>query len=342
MPFFHTISRKLHFRTVEYIATEGKDILLNCLKTVIKVYEVRGFTIQHIHGDKQFDCLREDIRPIQLHTASKGEHVPEIERSIQTIKWDIRTMYHALTFEKYPPLMIKEMVEHQVNIRNKFPNKNGVTKTMGPFSIMTGLPQPSYNNFKLEFGQYMQTHDHPAKTNDMNTRTTPAIALRSSGSQNVWYFMLLESGKQILRYKWSILPTPASVIDKVHEFADIFKLKEKNTNSPINLGMEDENKEVEIDITSEQDHENDFSISYGKQSLNNKLNEAENIDFKQPVRQFFPNENINYASDISELTTSQRSKKTLRNHLEIYLKKVHSRKYNTWKKQLQTTKTTFS
>ena len=187
----------------------------------------------------------------------------------------LQHLYHALPFDKYPPLMIKEMVDHQVNIRNKFPNKNGVTKTMGPFSIMTGLPQPLYNAFKLEFGQYAEVHDQPTKTNDMNARTTPAIALRSSGSQNGWYFMSLESGKRILRYKWSILPTSTSIIDKVHDFANIFKLKNKNTNVSIDLSIEDEDAEDEIDIISDQNHEVDSLKLYDKQ-LNNKSNEDEN------------------------------------------------------------------
>ena len=30
----------------------------------------------------QFECIREDIRPIFLKIASVGEHVPEVERSI--------------------------------------------------------------------------------------------------------------------------------------------------------------------------------------------------------------------------------------------------------------------
>ena len=98
--------------------------------------------------------------------------------SVPSKKGDIQTLYHALPFKKYPPLIIKEMVEHQVNIRNRFPGGNGVSATMGPYTMITGLPQPSYSDFKLEFGQYVHAHDYPSKTNDMRARTTPAIALK--------------------------------------------------------------------------------------------------------------------------------------------------------------------
>ena len=110
-------------------------------------------------------------------------------------------------------------------MRNKFLGKNGIGNHMGPFLILTGYVQLSYSDFKLEFGQYVQTHDHPDKTNNMRARTTPAIALKSSGSANGWYFLLLERGKRILSYKWTTLPISDSVVQRVHTFADKFKIK---------------------------------------------------------------------------------------------------------------------
>ena len=68
------------------------------------------------------------------------------------------------------------MIEYQVSMRNKFPTQNGISKTMSPLYIMTGIPKPSYSEFKLEFGRYVQVHDHPQRTNDMRARTSPAIA----------------------------------------------------------------------------------------------------------------------------------------------------------------------
>ena len=73
--------------------------------------------------------------------------------------------------------MIEGMVEHQVGMRIKFPSINGVSKTISPLTIMTGLPITAYNDFKLEFGQFVQVHDHPIKSNTMTLWTTPAIAL---------------------------------------------------------------------------------------------------------------------------------------------------------------------
>ena len=91
--------------------------------------------------------VREDIRPIFLKIVSVGEHVPEVERSIQTVKRDTKTIYQSLPYNKFPPLMIKEMIEYQVSMRNNFPTQNGISKLMSPLSIMTGIPKPSYSEF---------------------------------------------------------------------------------------------------------------------------------------------------------------------------------------------------
>ena len=128
--------------------------------------------------------MEEEFRPIHFNITALGEHVPEVERSIQTIKGDIRTLYHSMPYGRLPPLIIKAMVENQVAMRSRFPSLNGVHKNMSPLTMITGLPKPSYNRFKLEFGQYVQTHDHRQTTNNMKTRTTPGIALGPSLSEN--------------------------------------------------------------------------------------------------------------------------------------------------------------
>ena len=64
MAFFHMISQKLQYRTVEYIESESHQTILHSLQKVIKIYEAGGFNVEYICGDQQFECVREDIRPI--------------------------------------------------------------------------------------------------------------------------------------------------------------------------------------------------------------------------------------------------------------------------------------
>ena len=64
-------------------------MILDAIKNIIGTYNKRGFTIQNVLADPEFEALRNDLKNtygINLNTALAGEHVPEIERCIQTIK----------------------------------------------------------------------------------------------------------------------------------------------------------------------------------------------------------------------------------------------------------------
>ena len=63
---------------MKYIESESHQAILHSLQNVIKIYESRGYNVEYICGDQQFECVREDIRPILLKIASVGEHVREV------------------------------------------------------------------------------------------------------------------------------------------------------------------------------------------------------------------------------------------------------------------------
>ena len=138
----HTISKHLNFRTVEPILGESYKHLLTSIFNVLNFYQTRDFEIEHVRGDHQFECLREALRPALLHTTAAGEHVPEDERSVQTIERYCRTTFNGLPYKFYPKIMLRSLVRYSVKNRNLFPSQNGVSSTLGPTSILTGLPMP--------------------------------------------------------------------------------------------------------------------------------------------------------------------------------------------------------
>ena len=99
-----------------------------------------------------------------------------------------------------------------------FPDDDGISKTLSPRAIVTGL-LPDFNlHCKLEFGSYVQTHED--RNNSMAPRTTGAISLRPTGnSQGRYYFYSLNMGKHLNRYSWTELPMPVDVITQIEELA---------------------------------------------------------------------------------------------------------------------------
>jgi hypothetical protein len=83
---------------------------------------------------------------------------------------------------------------------------------------MTGLRIDYHKHCQLEFGEYVQTHEH--HNNSMEPRTIGAIALRPTGNiQGGHYFFNLLTGKVIKRHNWTRMPMPSEVINRIHSLA---------------------------------------------------------------------------------------------------------------------------
>jgi hypothetical protein len=68
------------------------------MKAAIKLYESHGFHVCDIQTDSEFECIRHDIRPIELNIVPADSHVGEVERSIRTLKDRLRACVHDLPF----------------------------------------------------------------------------------------------------------------------------------------------------------------------------------------------------------------------------------------------------
>ena len=75
---------------------------------------------------------------------------------------------------------------------------------------------PYGSHFKTPFGAYVQ--EHVQGDNTMSPRTLGAIALRSTGNpQESMRMFSLDSGRVISVRKWTALPMPREVVERVHQ-----------------------------------------------------------------------------------------------------------------------------
>ena len=74
---------------------------------------------------------------------------------------------------------------------------------------------------KLAFGAYAQVHEENFPTNSQQARTLGAICLGPSGNlQGGYKFMNLRTGKKLTRRRWTALPMPQEVIDRVNKLGE--------------------------------------------------------------------------------------------------------------------------
>ena len=107
--------------------------------------------------------------------------------------------------------MVIELVHLCAFWLNVFPpGLKTIHPTMSPRAILTGLEVDFNNHCKLEFGEYVHTHEE--HDNTMASRTCAEIALRPTGNaQGGYYFMSLCTGARINRNRWTALPLPSTV-----------------------------------------------------------------------------------------------------------------------------------
>ena len=187
------------------------------LQKVVDVYLARGLSISSICADNEFEKVREGMRPIPLDIVAREEHVPHIERAIRTLKERVRCFCSSAPFHYLPLAMLIAVIELANTWLNQFPELDGVSAELSPSAIVLGLPKPDCAKLKISFGSYAQVFD--STDNTMHKRSIPAIALKPSNNQGGYYFMSLNTGRQINSYQWTELPITEQVIESVHFMA---------------------------------------------------------------------------------------------------------------------------
>jgi len=117
-----------------------------------------------------------------------------------------------------PARLVVEMVCYSNFWLNVFPAKDGISGDMNPHELITGQEIDYTKHCRLEFGEYTQVHEE--HDNSMAMCTTGAITLRPTGNaQGGYFFYSLNTGRVLNRNRWTALPMPAEVIQRVHELA---------------------------------------------------------------------------------------------------------------------------
>ena len=166
---------KMYFMSVQACNNRGKAETISGLKQVKNKYKDRGFTITYYHGGNEFNHLHAYLEPAHLHTCAANEHIWDIERSIWTIKEQVRCVYQSTPYKKFTKLMTRYLVQDIITCLNMFPSKNGISINLRPEIIILVSPNPDENKLKITFGAYAQVYIGTNKSTKQ--RTVGAIAL---------------------------------------------------------------------------------------------------------------------------------------------------------------------
>ena len=80
---------------------------------------------------------------------------------------------------------------------------------------------------QLDFGKYVEVHNKPSPTDDMESRTRPCVALGPTDNlQGTYKFMDINTGMKLKKRSWTCILVPDAVIGKLmcqaeHEKRDV-------------------------------------------------------------------------------------------------------------------------
>ena len=207
--FLISKSRYIRFTTTQPTSKQDTKTLFEAIRLIKQVYLNGGFDVNKVFTDRQFESLRAPLASIciQLNTTSVSEHVPEVERHIQTLKEHLRATLHLTPYKRFPSRMIHEGVIGTNYWMNSFGPLDGIHPTIPPRTIVTGIPNNHGKHMLIPFGQYTQVHVEGGNT--MNPRTVGAIALRQGGNrQGSIRFLSLHTGRIVTGRSWTVIPIP--------------------------------------------------------------------------------------------------------------------------------------
>ena len=158
--FFMTISQHIGFGTSEHITNAKRATLVQSLLQINRLYKRKGFKIQAVMMDGQFEPIEADSdnAGIAVSTTSRYDHKPIIERYIRTIKDRSISVWSTLPFKKVPFRIIIEFIYASVFWFHAFPHHDGISTTMSTREIITGTTLDYNCHCKHQYSDYIQTH----------------------------------------------------------------------------------------------------------------------------------------------------------------------------------------
>jgi hypothetical protein len=218
--FLLSVSEGLGLLMVSELKSKNVSAMKPILDQMINYYRSSGFSVKFIKTDGEGAVVALSSylngRGIKVNSTGKSQHVPQIERKIRQVKERVRSHISVLPF-KLTKQMLLQLVLFCVQSINIIPQNTNDSK-LSPKEMFTGRKLDYSRDMRISFGEYCQIHeDNEVGKNSMSERTADAIAIKMKGNlQGTAEFLSLSTWKIVSRDKWTALPMPRTVIEKIN------------------------------------------------------------------------------------------------------------------------------
>ena len=278
LPFLISKSRQLHLIMVKDLHNDrsAKNIG-SAIVSMARAYKARNFTVSRVYcdGESGVEASRDYLAEegIDLELASAGKHQPRIERTIRTIKENMRVRLASLPFE-LPTSAMGYLANSAAFMINSIPHSSSYDK-ISPREHFWARRTDYQRDLRLAFGDLCQVWIPGIRSNDpRQPRTEAAIALNPIGDKKgSFYFLLLGSGKIVRRHQFKPVPMTVNDIMRLNELAQKSPARGRN------------------DLTFTYDRHEDDNVSVSSQESTLEQVERYIEYIQQPVEELPPEEN---------------------------------------------------
>ena len=152
--FLHTKSCIIHYWITKAVSNRSKSTMLPIINQIIKLYSNRGFKINEVLGNNEFDCISNDISPIQINVVACDAHASDAENAAKVIKQYICCIINAPPYPSVPKLAVTATKEIANENINDIQASKAILCTIS-LATITSRPPTNIAHLRLDFGDYV-------------------------------------------------------------------------------------------------------------------------------------------------------------------------------------------
>jgi hypothetical protein len=239
------VAKPIGLISVFAIAKKNAECIAAAVESQLATFKANQYAVRTLlaDGERAIAACTTAVEKAGVRVETViGTHVGQVEVCIRLVKSWMRGIIQELPF-KLPQFLGPDLLYFVVQRLNMFSSKRGFNG-LSAIEALTG----ERVNLKLEaraaFGDYAHTATPnlgPQKGDIRVSRTEPGIALYNHKRRGSVNFLSLTTGKRVTRNKFTIMPTPLDVIDKMNKIAakplnpdEVITLNEVNCDAELN------------------------------------------------------------------------------------------------------------
>ncbi len=198
--FLLSRSSPLDLIMVSNIKSKKTDEVESAIKDHLKNYIIKGFSIKEIYIDGEAAAkemrAKNMIEGVSINISGAGDHVPQAEAAIKTVKNRARSIVNSLPYT-LPNDWIPHLITFAVQRINMVPTRDESTS---PRENFLGRKLDMSTDLKTTFGALVETYNPRASSNIFTPRVEVGIALYNTGNlQGTWVITKIPSKEIISR-----------------------------------------------------------------------------------------------------------------------------------------------